>query len=46
MKENYVSPDFSVIALAVEDILTVSSTEGPIELPDLTFFSDENGWTS
>ena len=41
MKKKYECPNFKIDYFETTDIITVSG-DGPIELPDITFFNDEN----
>lgn len=44
MKNYYETPDFNATYFEIGDIITLSG-DGPIELPDITFFNSEN-WTA
>lgn len=44
MKKYYETPDFNATYFEIGDIITLSG-DGPIELPDITFFNSEN-WTA
>lgn len=41
MKKYYEEPNFIVYDFEISDIITLSG-DGPIELPDITFFNEEN----